>query len=112
VSGRLVVAVCPDCGRERRIKARGRCDTCYFRQRRIKHTDICRRCGRLRPIRSFGLCLTCYMQQRIEARKRVCPDCARLGLIRAETGLCGWCTRRIRLRREPQPIQCRGCGQW
>lgn len=112
MSRRLVVAVCADCGRERQIKARDRCDTCYFRQRRVEHTATCGSCGRLRPIRSFGLCLTCYSQQRIDATKRICPDCSRLGLIRAETGLCGWCTRRIRLRREPQPIRCRACGQW
>lgn len=89
---------CPNCGRVLILQPdTGRCVTC---------SRTCVDCGALVRRSTDTRCLACRRRHATAVAKRVCPRCGRMGLIRANTGWCGTCSRP-----RPQPKPPRPCGQ-
>ncbi len=71
----------------------------------------CLDCGTGPVLHAKGRCQPCYWRAHREAVKETCPRCGEPGLLRpTEGGVCGWCVRRARPRRQPTPRACRRCG--
>jgi len=76
---------CPGCGNDRVLSGEtGRCVQCSRR---------CATCGGPVRARRAILCRACRRRAAAEAAKTPCPRCGKPGLIRAETGWCGSCSR-------------------
>lgn len=71
---------------------------------------ICKACG-TGGTHAKGLCSPCYWHAHREAAKQTCPSCNTLAVLRPhEGGVCGWCARKARPRKQPVPRQCAQCG--
>jgi len=94
-------ALCPDCGKDRVLNTdTGRCRLCSRR---------CTQCAAPVRAQKAVLCRACRRRAAAEAAKEPCPRCGKPGLLRAETGWCGLCSR-PRQPKDPPRI-CRVCGQ-
>lgn len=62
-------------------------------------------------LHAHSRCTPCYWKAHRAAGKRTCPACGQPGLLRADGGRCGMCTRRARPRKKPTPRVCAGCGR-
>ena len=94
-------APCPNCGKDRVLNTdTGRCRLCSRR---------CTQCAAPVRAREAVLCRACRRRAAAEAAKEPCPRCGQPGLLRAETGWCGLCSR-PRQPKDPPRI-CRECGQ-
>ena len=56
------MAICKECGKERRHEAKGLCATCYRRQCKPK-IIVCKVCGKKSPHQAKDLCMVCYNHQ-------------------------------------------------
>jgi hypothetical protein len=93
-------APCPGCGKDRVLTDTGRCVLCSRR---------CTRCGGPVRAREATLCRDCRRRAAAEATKSPCPRCTKPGLLRAETGWCGSCSRPPPPKDPPRI--CQVCGQ-
>lgn len=59
-----MIADCTNCGKSRKIKAKGLCQTCYDKS--IQPVAICKRCGKSKRIKSGGHCASCAETVRIQ----------------------------------------------
>ena len=66
----------------------------------------CVTCGEHRKIVARGRCAPCYYRP-----KRHCERCGRPGVIREETGVCGWCSRSLAKWNTKPPRLCVVCGE-
>lgn len=70
---------------------------------------LCLDCGQTAPIRAIDRCFRCLGRLDRDTAHQRCSRCEVVGLLAPETGLCGQCSRSLRLaarRRRP----CSGCG--
>ncbi len=94
-------AECPDCHRVFILDpATGRCVRCSHR---------CTRCGQKLRFRGSVLCKECRRKDRARQAKVPCPRCGRPGLLREETGWCGFCSRPKPGPKPPR--ECAECGR-
>lgn len=94
-------APCPTCGEVLRLAAdTGRCARC---------SRTCIDCGHVLRFKTSIRCRDCRRRHDIALAKQPCPRCGRPGLIRAETGWCGNCSRPAAEPKPPRP--CGECGR-
>ena len=60
-----MIADCTSCGKSRRIKAKGLCQTCYDKS--VQPIALCKRCGKSKRIKSKGHCASCAETIRIQS---------------------------------------------
>lgn len=129
-------AICRDCRRMRPVHSRGRCASCYVMLMRKAPRGSCPQCGNQRVLEDeSGLCARCDRRRRLAQRscvacgehrkivargrcapcyyrpKRRCERCDRPGVIREETGVCGWCSRSLAKWNTQPPRRCVICGE-
>lgn len=78
----------------------GRCVRCSHR---------CRDCGHKLRFRDSELCKECRRKARARDAKQPCPRCGQPGLLRQETGWCGFCSRPRPATKPPR--ECTECGR-
>ena len=70
---------------------------------------VCLDCGRTASIRAIDRCFRCWERFDRQTAHQRCSRCEVVGLLAPETGLCGQCTRSLRLAAR-RHRSCIGCG--